>query len=116
MWKPTLINVNFTPTEAQIQALLRAGARGVLVTPEQSGQGLTVKAIAPGQSVVNLETELRDHLDSYPYATEWLTDLRDYLDQRLAARAEAGRTGGVALPGAKGHYVMHMQVRTVEGV
>lgn len=108
------IDMNSTSIETEILALLRGGARGVMVTPGQSGQGLTAKAIAPGQSVVNLETELLDHLDSYPHSSEWLTDLRDYLDQRLAARAEVKRTGGVSMPSATARYILHVHARTLE--
>lgn len=107
--------MNSTAIESQIQALLQSGARAVLVAPNHGGQGLCTQAIVQGQSVVNLSTELKDHLDSYPFTTEWLTDLRDYLDQRLATRSDAARTGGVAMPGPRGHYVLHMHIRNLEG-
>lgn len=110
----TEIDMNSAVIETQIQALLRVGARGVMVTPGQGNQGLTAKAIAPGQSVLNLETELRDHLDSYPHSSEWLTDLRDYIDQRLAARTEVKRTGGISMPSATARYILHVQARTLE--
>lgn len=47
-----------------------------------------------GQSVLNIDTELFDHLSSKPYTTEWLTALRDYCDARLTARAQAVEVGG----------------------
>lgn len=47
---------------------------------------------------------LIDHLNDYPHTTEWLTELRDYLDARLAAREEAERTGGVVIPRAPGRW------------
>ena len=47
-----------------------------------------------GQSVLNIEAELFDHLCAKPCATEWLTALRDYIDARLAARAKAAEIGG----------------------
>lgn len=47
-----------------------------------------------GKAVLNIETELQDHLSSKPYTTEWLTALRDYCDARLTARAQAVEVGG----------------------
>lgn len=71
--------------------------RALLVTLGSGGQ-LQQQAVNSGQSVVNLETELQDHLNAYPYTTEWLLALRDYIDCRLAARIEAKATGGFCIP------------------
>ena len=90
--------MNSTSIETEIQALLRAGARAVIVLPGDATGELTAKPVDRNKSVLHLETELQDHLDHFPYATEWLEALRDYLDQRIAARGEAQRTGGISVP------------------
>ena len=77
--------------------------RAVLVSLGADGQ-LSHQPIHQGQSVVNIETELRDHLSAFPHSTEWLLDLRDYIDGRLAARADAKTTGGISIPRQGGSW------------
>lgn len=77
--------------------------RALLVTLGSGGQ-LQQQAVNNGQSVVNLETELQDHLSASPRTTEWLLALRDYIDCRLAARAEAQATSGFCIPRQDGGW------------
>lgn len=77
--------------------------RALLVTMGSNAQ-LQSQPIVMGQSIVNIRTELQDHLDAYPFPTEWLENLRDYLDGRLAARSEAARTGGCVIPRGPGRW------------
>jgi hypothetical protein len=90
---------------AQFVAALTAprAPRALIVTLDDNGQ-LQHRAISDGQSVVNLETELQDHLSASPRTTEWLLALRDYIDCRLAARAEAQATGGFCIPRQDGGW------------
>lgn len=77
--------------------------RAVLVSLGADGQ-LEHTPVNDGQSVVNLETELKAHLSASPRSTEWLRELRDYIDCRLAARAEAQTTGGFCIPRQDGGW------------
>lgn len=67
--------------------------RALLVSLDEDGN-LQHQAVGMGQSVVRLETELFDHLNSKPFSDEWIAMLRDYCNGRLAAVAEARSTGG----------------------
>jgi|GEM_PF-4942632 len=77
--------------------------RALMVTLDDNGQ-LQYQAIEDGQSVVNLQTELHDHLNSAPQTDEFLIALRDYCSCRLAARAEADATGGFCIPRQEGGW------------
>ena len=77
--------------------------RALLVSLGRNGQ-LEHTPVDHGQSVVNLDTELHDHLSASPRSTEWLLALRDYCDCRLAARAEAKATGGFCVPSQDGGW------------
>lgn len=79
------------------------GARAVLVTDAGDGT-FNVRPVEQGKSLLNIRTELQDHLNAYPHTDEWLEDLRDYCISRLAARSEAQRTGGVAIPRRHGRW------------
>jgi hypothetical protein len=77
--------------------------RALLVSLERNGE-LELTPVDHGQAVVNLDTELHDHLSASPRSTEWLLALRDYCDSRLAALAEAHATGGFTVPRADGGW------------
>jgi transcriptional regulator of nitric oxide reductase len=81
--------------------------RALLVSLDHKGR-LTHQAIHTGQSIINIETELQDHLSAQPVSTEWLLNLRDYIDCRLSARAEAQRTGGIAIAHKSGFDIAHI--------
>lgn len=87
--------------------------RAVLVSIDQDGQ-LHHEPVADGQSVLNIETELHDHLSSRPFSTEFLESLMDYCAGRLAARAEAKATGGVSMPRSHGWDIVHVVARGVQ--
>ena len=93
---------------AILAALAAPGApRALLVSVNRRGQ-LTLDAIEQGQSVMNIETELMDHLNSRPHSDAWLIALRDYCDGRLAARKEASATGGISIPMPGGWNIAHI--------
>lgn len=74
-----------------------AGARAVLVTDAGDGK-FTVHPVAHGKSILNVQTEILDHVNSFPHSDAWLQDLRDCCIARLAARAAVKSTGGLAVP------------------
>lgn len=91
------MNFNTAPKTIAIPGLsIPEGARAILVTEAPDGN-FTTTPVQYGQSVVNLKTDLIDHLTAQPYSDEMLQDLRDYCDARLQARREAKATGGIAL-------------------
>lgn len=93
---------------AIMTALTAPGApRALLVSVNRRGQ-LKLDAIEQGQSVLNIETELMDHLNSRPHSDAYLIALRDYCDGRLAARKEASATGGVSIPRPGGWNIAHI--------
>lgn len=100
---------NVSSAGAALVAALKApnAPRALLVSLGDDGQ-LQYQPVERGQSVLRIEDELRAHLDSKPYATEWLVALREYLDQRLAAQAEARRTGGFVLAYPREYVVAHI--------
>ena len=71
--------------------------RALMVTLNKDGT-LEYMPLLQGQSVLNIRADLIDHLNDYPHTDEWLINLRNYVDERLAARDEAGATGGVCIP------------------
>jgi hypothetical protein len=73
------------------------GTRAVLISIDQDGKQ-RITPVDNNSSVLNIERDLRDHMNAYPYPDDWLIQLRDYIDQRLAAREEARMTGGISVP------------------
>lgn len=99
----------------EVTALLTAAdaPRAALVSLDRTGQ-LQHEPVADGQSLLNISTDLIDHLDSRPYSTAFLTALRDYCDGRMAARAEAKSSGGVSMPRAHGWDIVHVVAQGVQ--
>ena len=64
------------------------------------GDKLAAKPVLNGTSLINLDTNLTDHLSAEPRSDEYLVNLRDYCQARLDARTEALRSRGIAVPGA----------------
>ena len=87
-----------------------AGARAVMVTDDLDGT-FSVKPVEHGKSVLNVQTELFDHLSAFPVSDEFLHELMDYCSSRLAARSEAKLTGGTAIARKHGLWeVAHVQM------
>lgn len=100
-------NATQVSSQAEILAVLATPkTRAVLVT-ERNGQ-LNITPVVYGESVLNIEKDLQDHLDDYPYPNEFLETLRDYCSGRLAARAEARATGGISIPRKGGWDIAHI--------
>ena len=88
--------------------------RALLVSLNRTGQ-LEQVPVLNGESLLNIEADLQDHLSATPVSTEWLLNLRDYIDCRLAARSEARGTGGVAIARKNGFDIAHINdFRAVE--
>lgn len=81
--------------------------RALLVSLDDAGE-LQWQPVAHGQAVLNIRQDLLSHLTDAPHSTAWLTELRDYLDARLKARAEAAASGGIAIPGDRTWNVIHL--------
>lgn len=75
--------------------------RALLVTLNEAGQ-VGVSEVQFGDSVLNIRTELRKHLNECPFSDDWLRDLRDFINRKLEARTHAARCGGVAIPSTSG--------------
>ncbi len=73
------------------------GARAILVFRNDDGS-TRQKVVSDNCSALNIEADLLSHLDHQPYSDAWLTELRDYVDQRLSARKEAAASGRIAIP------------------
>ena len=71
--------------------------RALLVTLNNNGQ-LDYRPISQGQSVLNIKADLMNHINDYPHTDEWLTSIRDQIDERMAAGQIAKATGGVCIP------------------
>ena len=83
---------------APLAAMLRGRqARAFLVGVGSDG-GLQHQPVGPTHSVLDVKEDLLRHLSAEPMDSQFLIDLRDYCDSRLAARAEARKTGGVVTP------------------
>lgn len=102
-------------SEQTIHAALVAdnAPRAVLVSLDRAGQ-MQHEPVDHGQSVLNIHTELIDHLDASPRSTEFLMALRDYCDGRLSARSEAKATGGVSMPRPGGWNIVHVVAQGVQ--
>ena len=81
------------------------GCRAVLVSQGNDGsyQGQPVEM---ADSVLNIRRDLLKHLNEMPVSNEWLEQLRDYCDARLAARNEARRGNGVIVPNWQAQWTM----------
>jgi hypothetical protein len=91
-------------TSALVAALKGPSApRALLVSLDGEG-GLKYQPVTRGQSVVDLRTELIDHLNAAPFEAKLLEELRDYCDAKLAALAESRRTGGFVIPREPGRW------------
>lgn len=87
--------------------LSQPGNRGAIVTIGDDGS-LQITALERGKSVVNVfSPELLDHLSASPIETAWLVQLRNYCTARLAARAEARRSGGFVIPRDQRWEIVH---------
>lgn len=95
--------------DSAVLSLLTANnaPRALLVSLDRNGR-LHHEPVADGQSLLNIQAELLDHLNAYPHTTDWLTALRDYCDGRLAARGEAKATGGVSMARPGGWDIVHI--------
>lgn len=91
-------------TQANILATLTAAnaPRALIVSLGPLGE-LVHQPLEHDQSVMRLD-ELQDHLNARPVSAEYLSDLRDYCDGRLAAQAEARATGGFVIPHSPGNW------------
>ena len=74
------------------------GARALLVSIDDETGYFSIRPVAVGESVLNIERDLFKHLNERPHTTEWLEVLRDYCVGRLMARAEAGTRGAFITP------------------
>lgn len=77
--------------------LIPAGARAALLTKNDDGSE-RITPVPHDASVLNIERDLRSHLNDKPYSDAWLIQLRDYIDQRLDARVEAREAGKCSVP------------------
>ncbi len=110
-----MANSNSKTCFQEVAALLSGSTapRAILVSLGNSGQ-LTHEPVLDGQSVLNIHTELIDHLDAFPHSTEFLTALHSYCAGRLAARSEAKATGGVSMPRPGGWDIVHVVAQGVQ--
>lgn len=104
-------STNSSQSTAMLALLTSDNApRALLVSLDHKGQ-LQHEEVGAGQAVVNLHTELFDHLNAAPQTSEFLAELRDYCAGRLAARAEAKACGGFSTPRADGGWnITHTSV------
>ena len=91
------MNNNSTRYSDIQDAVIPQDARALLVWRNDDGSNGS-KLVCHGASVLNIERDLRSHMNDYPYPDDWLIQLRDYIDQRLAARREARTAGGFSVP------------------
>ena len=85
---------------------LPEGARAVVVGLDDDTGQLTARPLVMGESVLNIQRDLLKHLNEKPLSTEWLEQLREYCDGRLAARAEARATGRIITPNPRANWDM----------
>lgn len=81
--------------------------RALLVTLDAAGE-LQWQPVGHDKAVLNIRQDLLSHLTDTPHSTAWLTELRDYLDARLMARAEAAGSGGIAIAHGRTWNVIHL--------
>lgn len=97
-------STHFVEAAASLLATLRGNGapRAVLVSLDEDGNPV-LRPIVAGESIVQL-SNLQDHLNARPLEPGYLEDLRDYCQGRLAAQAEACKTGGFVIPRAAGRW------------
>lgn len=61
------------------------GVRAAIVTLDSNGKWYA-HPVPQDASVLNLERDLIQHLQAYPFSDAWLNKLRDYCESRLTAR------------------------------
>ena len=83
-------------------------ARGLLITRSYENDGTyRVTALASPESVLNIKRDLLKHLNEMLILPdEWLMQLRDYCDNRLAARQVAREKGCVLIPNWQAQWEM----------
>ena len=82
--------------EAQA-SLIPEGARAALLTRNDDGSD-RIQPVPLDASVLNIERDLREHMNQRHYSDAWMIQLRDYIDQRLSARKEARAAGRCSVP------------------
>ena len=100
---------NATPqstNEIMVKLTQHNAPRALLVSIKRDGS-LEHVPVVDGKSLLNIETELHDHLSAQPRSDAFLMALRDYCNGRLAARAEARATGGFCIPVKSGWNILH---------
>ena|SRR5271165_4096366 len=85
------------PSTTQNVIQIPERSRAVLVWQNDDGS-IGRKDVPQDCAVLNIERDLRSHLNDFPYSDAWLLQLRDYIDQRLSARNDARRCGSIAVP------------------
>lgn len=97
-------------------SLIPKGSRAALLTRNDDGSD-RIQPVPPDASVLNIERDLREHMNQRHYSDAWMIQLRDYIDQRLMARKEARAAGGCSAPadgGARWSMGEFQQVEVVE--
>lgn len=93
-----------------IKSILSApnAPRALLVSLSRDGQ-LNHQPVARGASVLDIETNLMDHLTDFPCSDAFLEQLRQYCESRLEARRQARVSGGFVYPQPGNVWtIMHM--------
>ncbi|MDP9895340.1 hypothetical protein J2W32_004438 [Variovorax boronicumulans] len=85
---------------------LPEGARALVISIDDDTVQFVGRPLVMGESVLNIQRDLLRHLNEKPLSTEWLEQLRDYCDSRLAARAEARATGRIVTPNPRANWDM----------
>ena len=87
------------------------GSRAVLVSEGDQPGMFDVTPVERDKSVLNIERDLLKHLNEEPCSTEWLAMLRDYCDQRIAARGEARALGAFITPNPRFDWEMRVSAQ-----
>ena len=95
-----------TNTADDLKVRIPAGARAAIVSVTHDGK-TSVQPVFQGESVLNIENDLINHLSATPYSDEWLMELKSYVAARLDARTAARKSGGVAVPEDRTWRVVH---------
>lgn len=98
-------NITTRQSAAITGIVIPEGARAVLVFEGDQGELLT-QPVTRGKSVLNIETELLDHLDARPFDPAWLKTLADYCTQKIAALEDARGQGGFIMPSHRFEWTM----------
>ncbi|OZI20526.1 hypothetical protein CAL26_23820 [Bordetella genomosp. 9] len=97
----------------EVTVTLRPQDRGVVVFRDFDGN-ITTQPAEIGDSVLNIKRDLIPHITDQPMPTAWLTELRDYLTERIDARREAQVNGYLIQATADGRGFERVNVRRVE--